>query len=215
MIKMTKGILIEYSTNIPPLAVEFEFNVQSFSRSRTISVGGGEAEASRGGYSFTSQMDGMRAALGSSLAPETFSFTTLLDATDRMNDGDPIATRFGIQPEIDSLRSMLEPKTHASGGARVLASLNNAAGLALESSESISPIIFVWGIRLLPVFLTSLKIDEKSHLPNLLPYVAEATVSMQMIESDNPFYKFETLRQMQSSMTNTARVGAEMLARIF
>ena len=32
MIKMTRAMLIEYSTNIPPLAVEFEFNAQNLTR---------------------------------------------------------------------------------------------------------------------------------------------------------------------------------------
>lgn len=215
MIKLTKGMLIEYSTAIPPLIVEFEFNVESFSRSRTITIGGNKTDAGRGGYSFKYPTDAGRAAQGSSPEPETLSLTTLLDATDRMNAGEPIATKSGVQPEIDSLRSMLEPKLSATGGARLLASLDATGILALDSKETISPIIFVWGARMLPVFLTSVKVDESAHLPNLLPYIAKATISMQVIETDNPFYQLETLRQIKSAATNTVRTGGAALSRIF
>ena len=215
MIKYTKGMLIEYSTTVPPLIVEFEFNVEKLSRDRSISMGGNQTDAGRGGYSFTSPTDAVRASQGTSPQAETISIKTLLDATDRMNAGEEIASRQGVQPEIDSLRAMLEPKIMVKSGARLLASVDTSGLLALDSKETISPIIFAWGVRLLPVFLTSVKVEEKAHLPTLLPYIAEATVAMQVIETNNPFYKLETMRQIKSSGTNTLRTGGAVLSRIF
>ena len=215
MIKFTKGMLIEYSTTFPPLIVEFEFNVETLSRDRSISLGGNQTDAGRGGYSFTGPKDAVRASQGTNPQAETISIKTLLDATDRMNAGEVVATKQGVQPEIDSLRAMLEPKMMVTGGARLLASVDRSGLLALDSKETVSPIIFAWGVRLLPVFLTSVKVDEKAHLPTLLPYIAEATITMQVIETNNPIYQLETMRQIKSAGTNTLRTGGAVLSRIF
>ncbi len=55
-------------------------------------------------------------------------------------------------------------------------------------------LLFAWGDHVLPVFLTSIRIEEKSHLPTLVPYRANANLTMQVIEGNNPFYQFEQIR---------------------
>lgn len=215
MTKVNKGLLIEYALAIPPLAISFEFNPQSITRTRSITINTGDSPATRGGYDFALPTETARAAQGVSMDPETFSVTILLDATDRMDEGEPIATAFGIQPEIDTLRSMVEPKTQGPGGVQLLSSLGLGGESAIATREFASVLLFIWGLRILPVFLTSVQIEEKAHLPSLLPYRAEATLQMQVIESSNPFYDVETLRQVVSSAINTGRLGAEAVAGIF
>jgi hypothetical protein len=63
-------------------------------------------------------------------------------------------------------------------------------------------LLFTFGPRVLPVFLTSVKVDEQAHLPTLLPYRATVALTMQVIESDNPFWRAEQLRQSAG-----ARIG--------
>lgn len=215
MIKVTKGLLIEYALAIPPLALAFDFNPQSISRTRTVTITSGSTPATRGGYDFVLPTEVARASQGVSMDPESFSIKILLDATDRMDEGEPIATAFGIQPEIDTLRSMVEPKSQGPGGVQLLASLGAGGDCAVSNRDHASVLLFVWGFRILPVFLKSVQIDEQAHLPSLLPYRAEATLQMQVIESSNPFYNVETLRQVVSSAVNTVRVGADLVAGIF
>ncbi|MER8605539.1 hypothetical protein NKH48_17540 [Mesorhizobium sp. M1233] len=210
-----RGYLVEYALAIPPLALAFDFNPQSMRRTRTITVTTSQSPATRGGYDFALPTESARAAQGVSVEPERFTLSILLDGTDRMNEGEPIATMFGIQPEIDTLRSMVEPKAQGPSGVQLLASLGLGAPGALSTREFASVIIFVWGVRILPVFLTSVEIEEQAHLPTLFPYRAEATLSMQVIESSNPFYDLETLRQVLGSATNTARLGAEAITGLF
>lgn len=93
----------------------------------------------------------------------------LLDATDRMNDGDGIASQFGVEPELDTLRSMVEPKSQGPGGLQTLASLGLGGQRAFQRSESASVLLLVWGTHILPVFLTSVEITEQAHLPSLVP----------------------------------------------
>ncbi len=215
MIKVTKGLLIEYALAIPPLALAFDFNPQSVSRTRTVTITTGSTPATRGGYDFALPTEAPRASQSVTMEAETFSIKILLDATDRMDEGEPIATKFGIQPEIDTLRSMVEPKSQGPGGVQLLASLGAGGDCAVSNMQHASVLLFVWGLRILPVFLKSVQIDEQAHLPSLIPYRAEATLQMQVIESSNPFYDIETLRQVVSSAVNTVRVGADLVAEIF
>ena len=213
--KSTKGLLIEYGLSLPPLVISFDFNPETISRTRSATVNDSQTTANRGGYAFTTPNESARAAQGISMSAETFSVKILLDATDRMNDGEPIATVSGIQPEIDTLRSMVEPKIQLTGGMRILSALDSGEGQdAAFTREFASVLIFVWGLKILPVFLTSVQIDEKAHLPSLFPYRAEATLQMQVIESDNPFYKAELYRQMVGSALNVGRLGASIVSGV-
>ena len=49
MIKISKGILLEYALALPPLALVFDFNPETMSRSRTITLRTGTAPGTRGG----------------------------------------------------------------------------------------------------------------------------------------------------------------------
>jgi hypothetical protein len=198
-----KGVLVEYALSLPPLALVFEFNPRTISRTRTVTVNTGSVPGTRGGYDFVLPTETPRASQGVTVQPETFNITILLDATDRMNEDDAIAKIFGVQPELDTLRTMLEPKSQGPGGLQLLSSLGAGGERAFQRSESASVLLFVWGLHVLPVFLTSVRVDEKAHLPTLIPYRAEATLSMQVIEGNNPFYQVETVRQVASAALNT------------
>jgi hypothetical protein len=212
---MLKGVLIEYALSLPPLALVFEFNPENISRTRTITLRAGNAPGTRGGYDFTLPTETPRVAQGVTIEPETFSVKILLDATDRMNSGDPIASTLGVEPELATLRSMVEPKSQGPGGVQLLASLGQGGQRAFQRHESASVILFVWGTHILPVFLTSVAVDEKAHLPTLIPYRAEATLSMQVIEGNNPFFMVEKVRQVAMAALNTAQTVAGSISLTF
>lgn len=204
MAVVSKGVLFEYGLTVPPLALVFDFNPQTISRSRTVTIKTGNAPGARLGYDFLTPLETPRAAQGVELQGESISITILLDATDKMQEGDPIATQFGIQPQIDTLRSMLEPKVQGPGGMQVLSSIAGSGARAFERKESASVLIFAWGLQFLPVFLTGVSQNESLHLPNLAPYRAEMTLTMQIIESNNPFFMAEKVRQTAMTALNAA-----------
>lgn len=206
-----KAALIEYALAIPPLALVFDFNPQSLSRTRTINVRTGTSPATRGGYDFALPTEAPRAALGVSVQPETFSIEVLIDATDRMEKGDPLAGILGIEPELDTLRSMVEPKSQGPAGFQMLASLGLGGQRAFQRHETASVLLFLWGTHILPVFLTSVQVTEQAHLPSLVPYRANVTLSMQVIEGNNPFYTVEKVRQVVSAAINTGRVVGSVI----
>ncbi|MGJ8677410.1 MAG: hypothetical protein ACSHX0_07825 [Akkermansiaceae bacterium] len=198
-----KGFLLEYSLSLPPLVLVFEFNPQTLSRTRSIQLPSSEVPGFRG-YDFNLPTETPRVAQGVSINAEEFSLDILLDATDRMNDGNVIASTLGIEPELDTLRSMVEPKTQGPAGLQVLASLGHGGTRAFQRDVHASVILLVWGTHVLPVFLTSVQIEEKAHLPSLIPYRANASLSFQVIEGNNPFYKVETIRQAIGAGINLA-----------
>ncbi len=47
--------------------------------------------------------------------------------------------------------------------------------------------------------MTQVQFDLKAFLPSLIPYRAEATLTLQIIQSDNPFYTPEMERVFTSA----------------
>ncbi len=214
MLNVTKGVLVEYALSLPPLALVFDFNPETISRTRTVKITTGNAPGTRGGYDFVLPTETPRVSQGVSVDPESFSINVLLDATDRMNEGEPIATQFGIEPELDTLRTMVEPKAQGPGGLQTLASLGLGGERAFQRNETASVLLFVWGTHVLPVFLTSVTVEEIAHFPSLVPYRAKATLAMQVIEGNNPFYAVEKVRQVVGAALNTGRTVAAALAGV-
>ncbi len=190
MADFVRGMLIEYAVAVPALSLSFQFNPQTLTRTRTVTLPASSGAGVRGGYDFVTPLDTPRASLGATLQPETFSVDVLFDGTERRD------LSLGIEPELDVLRTMLEPKTQGPAGIRTLANLGGGTGAAFQRQESVSIILFVWGTHVLPTFLTSVEVEETQHLRNLVPVRATATISMQVIEGMNPFYMAEKLRQI-------------------
>lgn len=208
LLNLTRGILVEYGLSLPPLALQFEFNPQTLSRTRSITINMGNAPGTRGGYDFTLPSEASRVAQGVTVDPESFNLAVLFDASDRMSDpglpGHAIAAAFGIEPELDTLRAMVEPKTQGPGGFQVLAGLGLGGNKAFQRDTHPSVLLLIWGTHVLPVFLSSVQVEEVAHLPSLIPYRANVTLSFQVIEGNNPFYQVEIVRQMVGAGLNLA-----------
>lgn len=214
MANFIKGALVEYGLSLPPLALIFQFNPETISRSRSITVTTGNAPGTRGGYDFTTPFETPRVAQGVELQKESFSIDVLFDGTEAMDEGDPIAQTFGIQPQIDTLKSMVEPKTQGPGGLQVLSSLGLGGSRAFQRQEHASVLLFIWGIQILPVFLTSVTINEVAHLSSLLPYRAKVQLSMEVIEGNNPFTTVDKLRQTAGATLNLGQTVGSILGAL-
>jgi len=203
-----RGALVEYADTPQPLELRFEFNPTTITRTRSVTVRTGGAPGTRGGYDFKDKTQTARAAQGVTLNAESFSIKILLDATDRMNAGDPAAEVRGVQPELDVIRSMLEPKVQAPGGVRTLTAMGQGNPAAFSRHQYASVLLFYWGPHTLPVFMTQAQVELKEFLPSLLPYRAEATLTLQIIESNNPFYLDELKRQLASASQAMGPIAA-------
>ncbi|MEO1775523.1 MAG: hypothetical protein AAFS07_11290 [Pseudomonadota bacterium] len=201
---ISKGLLIEYGITLPPLVLQFQFNPETLSRTRAIELNLGTAPGANRGYDFLSPTDTPRVAQGVQVQAEEFSLDILLDATERAADGSPVAAVQGIEPQLDMLRTMVEPKIQGPNGVSTLASLGLGGERAFQRNETASVLLLVWGLRVLPVFLTSVQVEEVAHLPTLIPYRANVTLSFTVIEGNNPFYLAEKWRQSASAAISVA-----------
>lgn len=215
MARHMQGILVEYALSAPPLSLVFEFNPQQLGRSRSVEITLSDTPATRGGYDFASPSETPRVSQGVSVEPESFDVEILLDATDRMAEGHPLASTAGVEPELDTLRTMVEPKVQGPEGLQTLASLGLGGNRAFQRDESASVILFVWGSHVLPVFLKAIDVQETAHLPSLVPYRANVTLSLQVIESNNPFYQVEKVRQAVGAGLNAANTPSNLIGGLF
>jgi hypothetical protein len=201
------GVLVEFTIHPKPLILNFEFNPTTITRSRTVTINTGGAPGVKGGPGFADPSETPRASQGVSADAESFSLKILLDATDRMNRGDPLASTVGVQPQIDVIRTMLEPRSQRQSGANTLTSLEQGDRKAFARDTHSSVLLFQWGVQFLPVFMSQAQIEMKEFLPTLFPYRAEATLTLQIIESDNPLYTMEQKRQFISAFSYVGLPG--------
>lgn len=214
-VNLLKGFLIEYGISLPPLVFQFTYNPQTISRTRAITIPQGGAPGTTRGYDFTSPFETPRVAQGVQLQPETFSLAIFLDATDKIADGNAIAGQFGVEPQLDTLRSMVEPKVQGPGGLNTLAALGFGGERAFQRNETASVLLLVWGTHVLPVFLTQVQVEETAHLPTLIPYRANVQLSFTVIEGNNPFYTVEKVRQSIGAGLNAADTVASAVSFSF
>lgn len=197
-LKVTRGFLREYTNSDSPLELHFEFNPSSITRTRSVEIKFGEGQANTGGRDFQSKSEASRVTQGATVKAETFTLKVLLDATDRMDADDTDAKAKGVQPELDILYYMIEPKLQTPDGATTLAALGEG-GSSSQEQPFPSILEFHWGNQVLPVLMTQMQFAVKAYLPDLVPYRAEATLTLQIIQSDNEFYTPEIRRVFNSA----------------
>lgn len=193
-----RGALIEYTLADLPRVLVFDYNPSTLRYDHRFTNPSAKTPGVRGG-SFDSAEDTMRATQGARVEPQAFSIAILLDASDRIAHGDPLAARYGVEPELDTLRAMHEPRSQAPAGAQVLSLLGHGGKRSHQSAESLPVLLFVWGSHVLPVLLRWVDIEELAHLPSLTPLRAKATLDFEILEGDNPFYRVESLRRLASA----------------
>jgi hypothetical protein len=109
---------------------------------------------------------------------ETITLTIEIDATDQLEQSNPLAVASGITPTLAALEMMLYPKS-----ALVIANAILSAIGTVEVLPASGPmILFVWGpTRVLPVRLSSLSITEEAYDTLLNPTRAKAEMSLAVL----------------------------------
>jgi len=109
---------------------------------------------------------------------ETISLSIEIDATDQLEQANPLAIASGIYPTLAALEIMLYPKS-------AVVIVNTALSLVgtIEVIPAEAPMtLFVWGPqRVLPVRLTSFSITEEAHDQLLNPIRAKVDLSLSVL----------------------------------
>jgi hypothetical protein len=201
---LTKGALIEYSTDKPPMLLGFEFNPQNITFSRSTKA------SSKTTQSLEKNPD-QTGSLGMVADDITFSLEFLLDATDRMNDDTGIAAALGVQPQIDVIERMATLQPSKSEGVAKLLTVLKKSGQSTH--KKLPTLLFVWGTRIIPCRLTRCSINNEAFLPVLIPYRAKVDLALKVLES-HPLYAAEQVRQLAMIAAHHLDPGTHILNTI-
>lgn len=198
--KLSKGALVDIDPRVaPPLIVQFQFNPETLQRRRSIAL---REPAPRVDHQDQAPADQSIGQAQATLAtPETISLDIRLDATDRLEQGDPATRRYGVLPELSALELMAMPRA-----ASPLASLLGlSAEFGFGGQEATPVLVFVWGrSRAYAVRLTELAINETEFSAALDPTRVIASVTLQVLEAGNVYSRFvaaQRLLALQSAVT--------------
>ena len=120
---------------------------------------------------------------------ESLSFEIRLDATYKLNKGDPITEQLGIAPQLSTLELMVEPKSESVLGELVEALL--PGGFSFTRMDKPPIVLFIWGRkRVLPVNIDSMSITETEFSTDLNPIRATVGIDLTVIEGPKAVYKY-------------------------
>jgi hypothetical protein len=223
--KKLRGAFVEYGLSIPPLFVVFQFNPLQLSRNRSLSFSPpnsaqqaySQEQAAAGSYGWLSlrkwhqdknNLNEIRDEQQVDVQEESINLEIRLDATDKMNEGDPIASTLGILPQLATLELMMHPKEEGLLGAALGSLLGSSGGFSFTRKPNPPMVMFIWGYtRVLPVNINSMSITETEFSTILSPTRATVSVNLTVIESGEPLYKVSKVAKEVASLLNLANIA--------
>ncbi|HRP27180.1 MAG TPA: hypothetical protein PLG77_01965 [Burkholderiaceae bacterium] len=183
------GALIEYSGQFigpVPNIVVFQFNPEQLARTIRITPNASEPDRAQRAQSERT------AAAGPPVEEVTVKLS--LSAAEDLGTEGPfsgVTRAFGIGPQIAALEKMAYPP---GGGGGLIGAAIDAIGSAISSAvgagatrpiprEQLPKLLFIWGpTRVLPVSITTLRINEQEYDDTLNPSRAEVEIGLRVAE---------------------------------
>jgi hypothetical protein len=219
--RLVKGAFVEFSERFLgpiPNVIVFQYNPTTMSRTLTPWSPGAvaPAEGEEGADAAT------RKAVGT-VQPfdpeETFSVSLLLDATDELETGDPIAVISGVADRLSAIELLLYPQEDSLLGGLLTSAVSALGGSAsfsvAEAKRGTVPItLFVWGPgRIVPVRLTSFTVEEEAFSPILYPIRVTVTVGLRLLHpSELANHPNEVARTIATTAYTFTRTQKQVLA---
>lgn len=211
--KTLRGAFVEYGLTLPPAIVVFQFNPVQLARNRSLTFAAPAATGTPGTTlrTFHQRYDDLtelRDAQQVTVSEQTIGFELRLDASDQLEDGDPITEQFGVLPRLATLETMVYPKDESLLGKAISALLGSPSGFSFTRSANPPLILFIWGrTRVLPVNINSMNITETEFSTVLNPVRATVAVNLTVIEGKSPLYLYSKAAQEVMSALNLANLG--------
>lgn len=109
---------------------------------------------------------------------ETITLSIEIDATDQLEQANPIAVASGVHPTLAALEMLLYPKSALTIANTALAQIGNLEIIPPEAPLT----LFFWGpARVLPVRITSLSITEEAFDTLLNPIRVKVDLTLQVL----------------------------------
>lgn len=196
--RLIKGAIIGLDpTNPLASVVVFQYNPDTMTRRlEARSTGGGDTSDRSEAFRLTGP------------PKETITLNIEVDATDQLEQANPIAVASGVSPTLAALELLLYPKS--------LTVIANAALAQAGNIEIIPPeaplTLFVWGpARVLPVRVTGFSITEEAYDPLLNPIRAKVDLTLNVLnymdlKITNPGYTLFMAHQIAKEVMATTNV---------
>ncbi|MDF0677312.1 MAG: hypothetical protein P0120_23695 [Nitrospira sp.] len=196
--RLMKGAIVGVDA-VNPLAsvVVFQYNPDSLTRRlEARSTGGGETSDRSEAFRLTGP------------PKETITLNIEVDATDQLEQANPIALVSGISPPLAALEMLLYPKSATVISNSLLAQAGNIEIVPPEAPLT----LFVWGAtRVLPVRVTGFSITEEAYDPLLNPIRAKVDLTLTVLsyvdlKISNPGYSLFLAHQIAKEVMATTNV---------
>ncbi len=172
--KLQKGALIQLTETLVfpvPNIVPFQFNPSSLKRTMKPWNPLEVDQTQRGLPSPTAQPFDPE---------EAITVDIELDASDQLEENDPVATQFGVADRIAAIEKMLFPGQSPLG--QLLGAVASLVGAQPPKRQTVPITLFVFGVgRIVPVRITSYCVEEQLHLPSLYPIMARVSLALQVL----------------------------------
>lgn len=207
MSMLQRGLLVEFNLNPDAIVLPFQYNPQTMTRTRGTELTINNTPGTGTDFAFTTPMQTPRIMQAASVQEETIGVELIFAAADYMDREGWNTGRSGLQPVLDSLRLLVEPRSQKIGGLRVLSELGLTGARAFDRDMSPSVVLFFWGAEVLPVVLTTVSYTIDEFLPNLAPIRCQTQVTCTVITAHNPFIFADRLRQQISASELAGKPG--------
>ena len=198
-------VLVDADTAQVQKVISLQYNSESLTRTLQVQTTGGASN------------DRIEPVRFKGPAVETFKLDAEIDATDQLEfpDQNPVATQFGIQPQLALLESLVQPTA-----AQLSAVDREASSGTLEIAPMLAPLaLFVWSkSRIVPVKVTDFSITEEAFDPALNPIRAKVSLSLRVLSTDDMGFSTKAgslfMAYLQSKEQLAGKVQAATLATL-
>jgi hypothetical protein len=198
--RLVKGgiVTMDPDTSVVQGVIALQYNPDSLTRSFQIqSVPGGQDGV---------HVDALRLR---GPAIETIKIEAELDATDQLEfpDQNPLATQFGIQPQLAQLEMLVNPTVETLEADNNLANAGTLEIIPMEQPLT----LFVWSKnRVAPVRLTEFSITEEAFDPSLNPIRAKVSLGMRVLNVDDLGFDHPGGRMFMSYLANKEQMASQV-----
>jgi len=171
LVQLVKGL-----TGVVPNIIPFQYNPEKLSHTLTTWNPFEVDQTQRGAQAPTVQPFDPK---------ESFNLTLEIDATNDLEDDNPVAKRVGVADRLAALKKLTLPTEGLIGD--LVASARALVGKAAKQAvrPTVPVVLFVWGpSRILPVRVTSFSVEETLFSPTLHPIQATVTLGLEVLTPD-------------------------------
>ena len=143
---------------------------------------------------------------------ESWNLTLEIDATDDLEDSQPVAVTVGIADRLAALKKLTLPSQGLIGD--LVASAQALAGNANQQAvrPTVPVVLFVWGPgRIVPVRVTSFSVEETLFSPALYPIQATVTLGLE-VRTPDVFSQEDVTANLAVAAYNFTRLQEDTLA---